>query len=175
MRDKIKFLNFFFLFRFYKIQIGENICRITIKNIIDLPAPFLSFSSSAIKRGSLNRRRWFGDEVWMAVVATAAASIAVLPNNPNTISRRNDIVSQHWHIIDIIWLMFCYCALPFLVMVFCSFRPIDDSFFKTNTYYLYSRAYVRYFYLTAYINRVHSFRFISLSLFAAILFVFFFC
>lgn len=120
MRVKTKVYSyFFFLLRSDKNSNWQKrICKIA-KNIVNLPAPFLSFrSSSAIKRSSLNRRRWFGDAVWRAVVEVAAAAfIVILPNNPNTINRRNDIVSQHRHIINIIWpMLFRWYALPFSVI-----------------------------------------------------------
>ena len=51
--------------------------------MFDLPAPFLSLSSSAIRRGSLCRRRIFGD----------AATVDRLAKNPSKI--RIDIVAQN--------------------------------------------------------------------------------
>lgn len=98
---RLRFQTFSPFFDLVKIQIGwKKMCKITIKQkIIDLPAPFLSLSTSAIKRGSMNRRRWwFGDVVWMAVLVVeiapvAAASASMLPKSPNTINRRNAMAS----------------------------------------------------------------------------------
>lgn len=47
------------------------------KNSFNLPAPFLSFSSSAIKRGSVYRRRIFGDGVTVDRLAKNPSKIII--------------------------------------------------------------------------------------------------
>lgn len=60
---------------------------------VHLPAPFLSLSSSAIKRGSAKRRRWFG----------MASTVDWLAKNPTKIT--SDAAAQSRHIIDVMWLI----------------------------------------------------------------------
>lgn len=87
------------------------------KPAVYLPAPFLSFSSSAIKRGSMNRRRWFG----------VASTVDWLTKNPSKIT--SDTAAQSRHIIEIIWLIL------WLVYDLSSVEK-QNSFFFTFVFFL---------------------------------------